>query len=222
MDQRDRARRAASPVEGWLSDAQGIALFEAAAQVTGPGAIVEIGSWKGRSTIWLAHGARVAGRSVFAIDPHTASREDASANTYDEFSSNIRGAGVEDVVTPLVMSSADAAAHVSGAVEVLFIDGDHSDEGSRIDAAIWLPKLAEGGVVLMHDVITAGYTGPRRVFQRQICWSSEFSAIRRVGSMGIARRVARRSRRDAGWGVIAGFLLYLLDAKRLLRKARGK
>jgi predicted O-methyltransferase YrrM len=63
------ARERAAHVEGWLSEAQGRALFEAAAATTGRGAIVEIGSWKGRSTTWLASGARLAGQRVYAVDP---------------------------------------------------------------------------------------------------------------------------------------------------------
>jgi predicted O-methyltransferase YrrM len=221
-DARERARLAAARVDGWLSEAQGAALFDAAAAATGRGAIVEIGSWKGRSTIWLAHGARLAGQRLFAIDPHSHSREDASARTLDEFLRNLKDAGVEDVVEPMVMPSAEAATAVEGGVEVLFIDGDHSDTGASGDADRWLPRLIDGGTVLMHDVATAGYTGPRRVFRQRICWSPEFDRVRRVGSMGIARRVGRRGVAAAAWGRTAGALLYLLDIKRALRRLRGQ
>lgn len=209
---------AAASVDGWLSDAQGAALFDRAARCSGRGAIVEIGSWKGRSTVWLAYGARVAGQRVFAVDPHVNSREDPSARTLEDFTDNLQRAGVADAVTPLVMTSRDAADVVDGGVELLFIDGDHSDAGAERDADIWLPRLVEGGVVLMHDVVTASYTGPRKVFRRRICWNAGYAAVERVGSMGIARRVARRSLIDAAWGSIAGLLLYMLDVKRLLRR----
>ena len=215
---REDARAAAESVDGWLSERQGIALFEAAARCSGRGAIVEIGSWKGRSTIWLASGARLAGQRVVAVDPHVNSREDPVARTLDEFAENIRRAGLEDAVTPLVMSSFEAARVVNGGVELLFIDGDHSDTGAEQDADIWLPRIVEGGTVLMHDVITASYPGPRNVFRRRICWGAAYADVRRVGSMGIARRVARRSPIDVAWGAIAGLLLYMLDVKRLLRR----
>ena len=221
-DAREQARLAAAHVEGWLSEAQGAALFEAAAAATGRGAIVEIGSWKGRSTVWLAHGARLARQRVYAIDPHANSREDASARTFDEFVSNVSAAGVRDIVEPLVMPSSEAATRIAGGVEVLFIDGDHSDDGARADAETWLPRLIEGGTVLMHDVATAGYTGPRRVFRHRICWSTEFDSVRRVGSMGIARRVGRRGAAAAAWGTTAGALLYLLDVKRRLKGLRRR
>jgi predicted O-methyltransferase YrrM len=221
----DRVSDVTSGIEGWLSDAQGRALLAAAAATTGRGAIVEIGSWKGRSTVWLAEGARLAGQRVHAIDRHTQSREDPSANTLAEFLGNINRAGVADVVDPLVMSSADAAAVVRGPVELLFIDGDHSFDGVRRDAEIWLPRVMDGGLVMFHDVATAGYEGPRRVFRRMVCWNERFARVRRVGSMTIARRTSRRGFFDAAWGTVAGLLLYIFDAKQIsrqLRKRRGE
>jgi len=217
----ERARQVASSIDGWLSDAQGRALFEAAAASTGSGAIVEIGSWKGRSTTWLALGARLAGRRVHAVDPHRQSREDPAAATLEEFLGNLRRAGVADVVEPLVMTSAEAAARVTGPVELLFIDGDHSVEGARRDAELWLPRLAEGGVVMFHDAATAAYTGPRRAVQQMVCRSPRFCAIRRVGSMVVARRTARRGATAAAWGRTAGLLLYVYDVKRALKRFRS-
>ena len=217
---REDARRAAAGVEGWLSDAQGEALFDAAARARGRGHIVEIGSWKGRSTVWLAAGARLAGQQVIAIDPHAGSHEDPAARTLDAFVSNVRRAGVEDVVTPMVMSSADAARRLAGGVEVLFIDGDHSEPGAMADVDLWLPRLIDGGTVLMHDVVSVAFTGPLRAFRRRVCWSGEFRSIRRVGSMGIATRASTRGAGSRLAGGIAGLLLYAVDAKRTMRRVR--
>jgi MMP 1-O-methyltransferase len=216
----ERARRVAASIDGWLSDAQGRALFEAAASTTGRGAIVEIGSWKGRSTIWLAIGARLAGQRVCAIDQHRNSREDPTADTLQEFRDNLDRAGVADVVDPFVMTSEEAAAQITGTVELLFIDGDHSDEGARRDAELWLPRLVDGGTVMFHDAATAGYTGPRRVVQRMVCRDRRFHQIRRVGSMIVARRTARRGPRAALWGRTTDVLLYLYDVKRALKRVR--
>lgn len=220
VNARERARAAAADVDGWLSEAQGETLFAAAARAEGRGRIVEIGSWKGRSTVWLAAGARLAGQQVFAIDPHAGSREDPAARTFDTFASNMRRAGVHDIVTPLVMSSADAARQLAGGVEILFIDGDHSEAGANADLEIWLPRLVDGGTLLMHDVVSVSFTGPLRAFRRRICWSGEFRSIRRVGSMGIATRAFARGPGAVVSGWIAGLLLYVVDAKRMLRKVR--
>ena len=221
----ERVSAVTSGIEGWLSDAQGRALLTRAAATTGRGAIVEIGSWKGRSTVWLAEGARLAGQRVHAIDRHTQSLEDPLANTLAEFLDNIKKAGVADVIEPLIMSSAEAASVVRGPVELLFIDGDHSFDGVRRDAEIWLPRVMDGGVVMFHDVATAGYDGPRRIFRRMVCWNERFAGVRRVGSMTIARRTPHRGIFEAAWGTVAGLLLYIFDAKQIsrqLRKGRGQ
>lgn len=211
-------QHAAHAIEGWLSNAQGCALFRAAA-LASTRRIVEIGSWKGRSTAWLAAGARLSGARVFAVDPHIGSREDPGATTLEEFRANIERTGLAAFVEPLVMTSAEAIQIVDGPVDLLFIDGDHTYEAVRLDADLWLPKLADGGTVMFHDVGTTGYSGPRRVFRRSICWSNEFEGVARVGSMMIARRTRRRGLGSAAWGTCAGLLLYLYDAKRLLRRA---
>lgn len=223
-DRREAARRAARAVEGWLSDAQGEALFEAAFR-SRAGAIVEIGSWKGRSTVWLASGAQLSGRRVYAVDPHENSHEDPSARTLDEFLGNLARAGVAGVVEPVVLPSEHAIHAVEGPVGLLFVDGDHSVEGARRDAELWLPRILVGGTVMFHDVATSGYAGPRRVFQKGICWSQEYHRIRRVGSMGIAERTPRRATGEAIRATIFGILLYWYDVqgalKRALRRVRG-
>jgi len=201
-------------------------LFAAAAASTGRGAIVEIGSWKGRSTVWLGHGARSRGLKVYAIDPHRHSREDPGARTLDEFLTNLDRAGIRDAVEPLVMTSAEGAGVISSPVELLFVDGDHSVEGSRSDAQLWLPRVMVGGTVMFHDVATSGYSGPRRVFQREICRSHLFHRVRRVGSMGIAERTARRAAWEAVRSRLFDLLLYRYDVegalKRRLRQLRRR
>jgi predicted O-methyltransferase YrrM len=219
---RERARVSAADAEGWLSEAQGEALFDAARHSRGH--VVEIGSWQGRSTIWLAAGARLAGRRVFAIDPHEGSREDPSARTFNSFARNLDAAGLSDVVTPLVMRSTEAVSNVDGPVGLLFIDGDHSIEGARLDSETWLPRVAPSGVVMFHDVATSGYSGPRRIFQRMVCWNPGFHRLRKVGSMGIAERTAGRRPLAAVRGRIFGTLLFWYDiqgaVKRVLRSVR--
>lgn len=219
MTSADRAARAASGIEGWLSEAQGRALHHAAATASGRGAIIEIGSWKGRSTAWLAHGARERGLRVVAVDPHEHSREDPQARTFQAFQENLQRAGVLDAVDPLVMSSTEAVRFVTRPVEVLFVDGDHSVEGARRDAGLWLPRVMDGGTVLFHDVATSGYEGPRRVFQQAICRSAAFHRVRRVGSMGIAERTSRRSLAQALRSRIFDLLLYRYDVEGALKRA---
>jgi hypothetical protein len=163
---------------------------------------------------------------VWAIDPHENSKEDPGARTLDDFLANLDRAGVRDAVEPLVMTSAEAARVMTAPVELLFVDGDHSVAGSRSDAALWLPRVMAGGTVMFHDVATSGYSGPRRVFQREICRSPEYHRIRRVGSMGIAERTIRRSAWEAVGARLFDLLLYRYDVegalKRRLRRLRQR
>lgn len=223
---REHARRTAAHVDGWLSEAQGEALLAAAARTAGSGAIVEIGSWKGRSTVWLGAGAALSGRKVFAVDPHEGSREDPAARTLEPFLENIRGAGLGDVVEPVVARSDEAARTITGPVELLFIDGDHSPEGARRDVDLWLDRVVQGGTVMFHDVATSGYAGPRRMFQQRVCWDAAFHRVRKVGSMAIAEKTTRRATVGGIRATIFGILLYWYDVqgalKRTLRRFRRR
>ena len=216
----DQTAAVAACVDGWLSEQQGRELFRAVEACAGRGAIVEIGSWKGRSTVWLAAAARRAGTIVYAIDRHQASREDPAARTLDDFRRNLESAGLFDCVRPLVMSSREAERVLKDPVGVLFIDGDHSDAGAEEDFTLWLPRLAPGAALLCHDVSTASYSGPRRMFQRMVCRSPEFDSIRRVGSMMVARRAVGRSTTSAAWSLTAWALLFVYDGKAWLRRIR--
>ncbi len=116
-----------------VTEREGKFLYTLAKKCKGSGVIVEIGSWKGRSTIYLAKGSK-AGNSVrvYAIDPHTGSSEHkekfGEVWTFDEFVKNIKSAGVDDIVTPIVKTSEEAAKEFDRPVELIFIDGAHEYE----------------------------------------------------------------------------------------------
>lgn len=199
-------------MKGWLKDAEGALLYDLARRSTGRGVIVEIGSWQGRSTIWLARGSRAgAGRPVYAVDPHTGSPEHhdryGEVWTFDLFRENVERAGVSDLVRPLVQTSEEAAAAFDEPVEVLFIDGDHSYEAVCRDWDLWTPKLVEGGWVVLHDT-GENWEGPRRLVRERIFGSRHYAEIgfaeettyaRRVelGALGHARSRAVAVARDA-------------------------
>ncbi len=187
-------------VEGWLTREEGELLYRLARGCTGRGVIVEIGSFKGKSTIWLAKGAEAgAGVPVYAIDPHTGSAEhrttgDGQIWTYEEFMNNLRRAGVEGLVHPLLTTSAEAAPSFHQPVELLFIDGDHRYEAVRQDFNLWFPKLVEGGYLLMHDTIR--WDGPRRVARESLYRSSHFRGVGFVHSISYGQKVASNTRSD--------------------------
>ena len=185
----DRVKPLLTGVPGWLTDEEGEALYELAKRCTGRGAIVEIGSWKGKSTICLGLGSR-AGNAVriFAIDPHTDYR-------FGDFKANVERAQIADLVTPVPSLSQDAADAFDEPIELLFVDGSHEEEDVRADFDQWVPKVVDGGWVAFHD--TTWTAGPRRVVGERIYRSRRFKDVRFVvGSTTVARKVVRNSLAD--------------------------
>lgn len=149
---------AAESCEGWISGEEGLALFHYAQDVTS-GVIVEIGSWKGKSTIYLGAGARGERTRVFAIDPFKGSpihQVNGPVFTLPEFLENIQNAGLLDVVTPLTLSSLEARKLCPFTVAVLFIDGDHDSPHPAEDIEAWEPLVKVGGRIAFHDAYFPG------------------------------------------------------------------
>lgn len=145
----------AKGIQGWLTDPQVAFLYRTAMEAR-RGAIVEIGSFCGKSTVVLAIGTRSGSNlPVYAIDPHIGSIEqnaELNGRSSEEiFRQNIEQAGVLDVVTPIVKKSADAANGWNQPIAFLWIDGDHSYEGAKSDFDLFSPWVVEGGVIAFHD-----------------------------------------------------------------------
>ena len=132
-------------VDGWLTADQGRRLYAAAAACPPHGRIVEIGSFRGRSTIVLASAAP-AGAEVVAIDPHAgtdrgpreiAGHEREAQADRAAFDANLATAGVADRVRHVAALSTEAQAMVSGPIDVLYVDGAHRYGPARADIRDW-------------------------------------------------------------------------------------
>jgi predicted O-methyltransferase YrrM len=178
-------------VDGWLSDEESATLYSLAKRCTGRGVIVEIGSYKGRSTISLGLGTR-AGASVpiYAIDPHR-------GRSYEAFVANIARADLEDQVTQVRLPSQEAIGAIGDhPIELLFIDGSHKYDLVLQDFALFVPRVIEGGWVAMHDTIEA-YPGSKRVAEHLMYRSHNFAGVRFVpSSMTVGRKVAANTAAD--------------------------
>ena len=125
--------------------------------------MIEVHSWKGKSTIALALGAvKVHQEKIYAIDPHKVLPEEKYfEDTEAEFFTNIKQAGIDGQVAPLIMTSEEAARGWNKPVRLLWIDGAHRYESTKLDFALWEPHVVEGGILAMHDTIRK--KGPKRV-----------------------------------------------------------
>ena len=184
-------------VDGWLGPEEGRLLYDLAASADPMGVIVEIGSWHGRSTIWLAAGA-LAGRhaQVVAIDPHAGTELRAdSATTEHILRKNLSDAGVDDAVDVVVATSSDVAATWSQPVSLLWIDGDHSYESVKQDFDLWEPFLLPDAAVALHDTFV--WPGPERVVRERLIATRRFAQFAHAETTTAARRCGRLGRRDS-------------------------
>lgn len=209
----EEALAAARDVDGWMTDGQGRRLYEAAARCPAGGRIVEIGSFRGRSTIVLASAAP-PGVEVVAIDPHAGNDRgpqelsgfaaEAAADRA-AFEANLQRAGVADRVRHIAAFSSDAdAAHgaVDGPVDVLYIDGAHRYAPARADVRDWGRRVADGGTLLIHDAFSS--IGVTLAIGRELVVGSRFRYVGRTRSLaeyradlGGRRRLANAARQLA-------------------------
>jgi predicted O-methyltransferase YrrM len=176
-------------VPGYLLEEEARFLGLLAACAPGPGVIVEIGSFKGKSTVMLASIAQRYGLGpVVAIDPHTTTAPTdpvipKGSSTFDEFKDSLRTAGVEAQVEAHRACSRDVAKGWSRPIRMLWIDGDHTYAGAKEDFDGFAPFLCEGGFVAVHDALH-GYEGPVRIVVEDILRSDRF------GAAGFVRSIA--------------------------------
>jgi len=148
---------------------------------TAAGCVLEIGAFKGASTIVLSKAGRV-GRDdhIWTCDPFT---NPCEGSCYPEFANNLRRAGEENFVKVFQGLSQDLAKQWREPIRVLWIDGDHRYAATKQDFELFRPFLANGGIVALHDVL-GWQRGPCRVFANEVLRSTEFGACGLSGTIG--------------------------------------
>jgi hypothetical protein len=207
----DRALRAhALAAKGFMPAGEGDALYEAALDAARavPGLpMLEVGSYRGRSTVWLGAAAREAGTVMFAVDHHRGSEENqAGWDHHDEdvidprtgrmdtlpfFRSTIHDAGLEREVVAVVGQSPLVAAVWRTPLSFLFVDGGHGEEPARLDYEGWTPHVAQGGTLAIHDVFPDPADGGRAPYE-QIFVPALESGRFRLGSASGSLRILTR------------------------------
>ncbi len=159
----DETLQAVSGVDGWMSPDQAERLYRAAAATRAGDTIVEIGSFRGRSTIVLASAAP-QGVQIVAIDPHAGNDrgpqeiggfQAAAATDHDVFNANVAAAGVADRIRHVRQFSDEAHGVVLGELAVLYVDGAHRYAPARADIHDWGRRVSPGGTLLIHDSFSA-------------------------------------------------------------------
>ncbi|HWC39713.1 MAG TPA: class I SAM-dependent methyltransferase [Acidimicrobiales bacterium] len=185
---------AASQVEGWLTDEQAHQLWHSAASLEPEQRIVEIGSFRGRSTVALALAAP-EGVEILAIDPHSgvdrAPQEtkldlDAGAEDGQAFARNLRRFGVTDRVSHIQKPSSHALGDVHGGADVLFIDGAHGFRSARQDIVLYGDLVPQGGTMLVHDSFSS--VGVTLALISTLFSSGQFRYVGRTGSLAVYQR----------------------------------
>ncbi len=188
-----------SGIEGFLTLEEGKLLFDLAKN-TKTDSIVEIGSWKGKSTVCLGLGSKEgSGIKIYAIDPHTGSLEHqnefkGNVWTFDIFKENVRRSGIEDMIVPIVKPSGEAVKDFNQEVSLIFIDGAHEYDAVKKDFEDWISKIVDGGVVAFHDTI--GWAGPRKVVEEYLYKSNNFINIGFVDSITYGTKVSNNNLLD--------------------------
>jgi MMP 1-O-methyltransferase len=169
-------------VDGYLYPHEAVFLYRLARFVPGGEPIVEIGSFRGRSTLCLARGLADRGAgTVVSIDPHVYRTEADLRDNLDHFGASSR-------VEVRVLRSCDAASSWSAAARAVFVDGNHEEAEARADAAAWLPHVKAGGFLLMHDATALSrFPGPRRVAAEIFSNSETFDVTGRIGTIAWGR-----------------------------------
>ena len=199
----DAALAAVAGIEGWLTEGQVRALFDAAAAVPPGGRVVEIGSFRGRSTVVLALAAP-EGVEVVAIDPHAgndrgpqeiAGYEAEAEDDHAVFLANLAAAGVADRVTVVRAFSGEAHGEVPGSVDLLWVDGAHRYAPARDDLRDWGARVLPGGRMLVHDSWCS--VGVTLATLRALTAGGEWRYDGRVGSLACWTKVpaSRANRR---------------------------
>jgi MMP 1-O-methyltransferase len=195
-------------VKGFIDETEGWHLYRLALEAAAQGPCLEIGSYCGKSALWIGTACRERGQVLFSVDHHRGSEEQQPGEAYSDpalfdaragrvdtwhwFRETLARAGLEETVVPVVCRSALAARAWKTPVSMVFIDGGHAFDTVLTDYRAWSPHLTPGGVLLFHDIFedpSQGGQAPYQVY-RQALDSGRFEPHSTVASLRALRRLS--------------------------------
>jgi MMP 1-O-methyltransferase len=195
-------------VKGFLDAEEGRCLYEMALEAGPLGPCLEIGSYCGKSTLYLAAACRETSSILYSIDHHRGSEEQqpgeeyfdaelldpltGGVDTFRMFRSTIERGGLEDTVVPIVSRSEVAARLWATPLSLVFIDGGHSMEAACTDYNAWVGHILPGGYLLIHDIFTdpsEGGQAPYHIYKLAL-ESGLFKKVKMVKTLGVLKRLA--------------------------------
>ena len=202
-----RLHEVARAARGFMPDEEGLALYRAGLEAGARGPLLEIGTYCGKSAVYLGAAARERGTVLFTVDHHRGSEENQPGwehhdpevvdprtgrmDTLPFFRRTIEEAGLEDTVVGVVGPSTVVAAVWRTPVGLVFVDGGHAEDVARADYLGWAPHIVPGGLLVFHDVFedpARGGLAPYRVWCRAV--ADGFEPVSTTGSLRVLRRPA--------------------------------
>ena len=203
----DIDKRLLDTVKGFLDEEEGRCLYEIALEAGRLGPCLEIGSYCGKSTLYLAAACCKTSGILFSIDHHQGSEEQqrgeeyfdpdlfdphtGGVDTFKEFKATIQRGGLEDTVVPIVSRSEVAARLWATPLSLVFIDGGHSMQAACTDYHAWSGHILPGGFLLIHDIFvdpSQGGQAPHHIYNRAL-ESGLFRKVKMVKTLGVLKKV---------------------------------
>jgi len=200
------AHAVALAAKGFLADDEGLRLHDLAREHAPLGPILEVGSYCGKSSVYLGAGARAAGGALVCVDHHRGSEEHQRGEEYHDpdlwdevvgamdslpaLRRTLRAARLEEHCLLIVAPSAVAARFWRVPLGMVFVDGGHSEAAAQGDYEGWAEKVAPGGILAIHDLFpdpAEGGQAPIGIYRRALA-TGRFDELPGTGTLGVLRR----------------------------------
>ncbi len=202
----DMVHELADLVKGFLAPEEGERLYELALEAAEMGPCLEIGSYCGKSALYIGNACKAKQSTLFSIDHHRGSEEQQPGELYFDaelfdpflyrvdtlghFRKTLETSGLEDVVVPIAASSTVVARNWATPLSLVFIDGGHAYDTVMTDYELWHPHVKPGGYLLFHDIYPDPEDGGQAPYEvcKQAVATGQFKVLEMTGSLGVLQK----------------------------------